>query len=519
MVALSSAASAKAAPLNDDFANRLPLSVGIGDLQSNSGATIEDDERLTANDPRGFGCEKDGTEGSAGVPVARTLWWKFTGPGGPVTVSTRNSEVDTVLAVYEFGTSGLVGCNDDLQPFDPTQPELHYNVDSEMFFETVVGREYAVQVGVCTPVPPETCGAADGNVALRVSVPPAHDDRANAKPISAGAVVSSSNTGATLEPGENDMCGLSPFAKTVWFRYTAPALGAATISASGFDTVLAVYEAGSVAPLACNDDAVKDESGASRLPSVVPAGDPLILAAGDYLIQVGGYHDPGFSNVAAANAPFQLQLTFEEESDLDGDGVDRGLDCDDHNPSVYPLAPEKPDNDIDEDCDGTKTFDFDKDGFLAPIPDCNDHNAEVHPGAKEVRGNRVDENCDGETAPRLFLKPRIEVGSFRYVEPHPHTWIRDVVVGGVPKSAEIELRCRGGCPFQSKGPIKVRQALGRLVVAHGFAVKPGATLEVRVTKPEWIGRAKMFLFLQEKPRRVRERCIGPKGALRPCARD
>jgi hypothetical protein len=97
--------------------------------------------------------------------------------------------------------------------------------------------------------------------------------------------------------------------------------------------------------------------------------------------------------------------------------------------------------------------------------------------------------------------------------------VRDVVVGGVSKGTEIELRCRGGCPFQSKGPIKVRQALGSLVVAHGFNVKPGATLEVRVTKPEWIGRAKIFLFLQSKPRRVRERCIGPKGALRPCARD
>jgi hypothetical protein len=89
----------------------------------------------------------------------------------------------------------------------------------------------------------------------------------------------------------------------------------------------------------------------------------------------------------------------------------------------------------------------------------------------------------------------------------------------VPAGVEIELRCRGGCQFGDIGPIKIRQARGKRVVAHGFRVEPGATLEVRVTKPEWIGRAKIYDFFSRKPWRERERCISPTGALKPCARE
>jgi Putative metal-binding motif len=515
------APGAGAAPINDNFANRLDLQVGVADTRGNSDATVEEDERLTAKDLVGFSCEKDGTEGPEGVPMTHTLWWGFIGTGGPVTVSTRGSTVDTVLAIYEAGSSTLIGCNDDLHPIDHTQPNLHYNVDSEVFFETVEGQEYYIQVGACTPVPPETCGAEVGNVTLRVSAPPAHDKRSGATPIEAGSPLASDNTGATLDPGENAICGKSPYAKTVWFRYIAPAPGTMVVSASGFDTVLAVYRANSTAPLACNDDAVEGESGPSRVPAISPAEDPLYLQAGEYLIQIGGYHDPGFSTVAADNGPLQLQLSFEEDLDVDGDGAARGLDCDDGNPVIHPGAPEAVNDEVDENCDGLKAFDRDGDEFLAPPlgGDCDDQSPLAHPGAKEIKGNQVDENCDGVVAARRLLKPDFEVGSFRYEGADPHTWIREVVVGSVPKGAEIKLRCRGGCPFRRIGPIKIHQARGKRVVAHGFRVDPGATLEVRVTKPEWIGRAGIFVFPETKPRKDLERCISPTGALRACARE
>jgi hypothetical protein len=38
--------------------------------------------------------------------------------------------------------------------------------------------------------------------------------------------------------------------------------------------------------------------------------------------------------------------------DLDGDGVERALDCDDDDPFVYPGAPDGPGDGVDADCDG-----------------------------------------------------------------------------------------------------------------------------------------------------------------------
>lgn len=508
---------AEAAPVNDDYAARLSLPIGIGDRRSNIGATVEPGERLTAEDPNGFGCELDGTEGSEGVPMQNTMWWTFTGPGGPVTVSTRGSDVDTVLAVYEVGTSQLLGCNDDLQPFDYTRPELHYNVDSEMFFETIAGRQYNVQVGACTPQPPETCGAATGEVALRVSVPPSNDSEASPEPIGAGSPVASSNTGATREPGETSTCGTSLYGKTVWFRYTAPSKGTVAIATSGIDTVLALYREGSTTPIACNDDAVKGESGASRIPSISPAGESPYLLPGNYLIQVGGYLDSGFSEVAADSGPFQIQVQFSEDLDVDRDGYERPIDCNDEDPAINPGAEEIPNNEVDENCDGKKAYDRDGDGYTTEGGDCNDENSSIHPGAKEIRGNRIDENCDGKVAPRRFLQPRFKVFAFRYEHPD-YTWVKEVLVSHVRPGDKIELRCYGACPFHRKGPITVHQVRGKLVVAHGFRVEPGSTLEVRVTKPDWIGRAATFLFRRTKKPLERERCIDPDGSLRPCAK-
>lgn len=109
-----------------------------------------------------------------------------------------------------------------------------------------------------------------------------------------------------------------------------------------------------------------------------------------------------------------------ELSDLDGDGSSGEFDCDDGDPTRFPLAQETC-NSIDDDCDGTADeeaidaprwyLDADGDsvgtnktveqtcvapsGYSAEATDCDDQNADVNPSATEVPYNGIDEDCSG----------------------------------------------------------------------------------------------------------------------------
>jgi len=88
---------------------------------------------------------------------------------------------------------------------------------------------------------------------------PANDMFANRIVITGtNIVVTGSSVGATKEPGEPEHAGNAGGA-SVWWSWTAPAVGAATISTAGssFDTLLGVYTGTSVSALtevASNDD-------------------------------------------------------------------------------------------------------------------------------------------------------------------------------------------------------------------------------------------------------------------------
>lgn len=72
------------------------------------------------------------------VPIGRTVWYRFTGTGGDVTLSTVGSNFDTVIGVYEAGSLEQVACVDDT---------FETGLLAELTLSTDAGASYLVQIG------------------------------------------------------------------------------------------------------------------------------------------------------------------------------------------------------------------------------------------------------------------------------------------------------------------------------------------------------------------------------------
>jgi subtilisin family serine protease len=244
------------APVNDDFANRTILTGNSTNVvATNVGASKQPGEPEHA----------DGIGGAS-------VWWTWTpAVSGAVTLHTASSGFDTLLAVYRGGSLGAlipVASNDD-------DGDL---LTSRVRFTVTAGTSYQIAV--------DGYDGASGSLRLNLLlVVPSNDSFVNASVLQGLSVTArASSVGASAEPLEPSHAG-NIASRSVWWRWTAPASGPATITTAGssFDTVLAVYSGTAVGGL--TEVASNDDNGASPQSRVVFQA----FAGREYRIAVDGY--------------------------------------------------------------------------------------------------------------------------------------------------------------------------------------------------------------------------------------
>jgi len=483
------AASSLAAVGSDSYSTPAPLLFSVaGTVASNLGYTTQGGEPVAA------------TVTPPCPAMSKTAWWRITGNGQPIALTTGASNFDTVLAVYDAPTGtpiadNQVACNDNAAGV----------TTSALTFSSVRGKAYLVQVG-SRGVDFGISGMIDVKAS---STRPANDDRVNAQLLSTGTAAAVSNAGASQELGELLTCAPNGYAATIWFGWTSPGTGDATFAASAaFETVVTVLRASDGTVLGC-------ASGAA--PSV-----PLRVAAGDYIVQVGS---KGADVAALPTDAIATTASFTLDPDLDNDGALKSSDCNDLNASIRPGIVDIPDDGIDQNCDGADAInrDRDSDGYSRP-GDCNDADARIHPQAKDIPGNTIDEDCTAGPAPYPLLASVISLptgetrvrnrgGKTRWRVRLVSLSIRPAVAGST-----VRLSCRGkGChrfkPVTSKvTKSAVSRDLSKLLPKRRPAV--GAKFEVRVTKPGTIGRVLVITVFATKRPTKRNLCLEP-GKTKP----
>ncbi len=245
----------------------------------------------------GFGSFSfDNTAAAAGndfapgcASIGRDVWFSWTAASsGSTTIATcGGTSLDSVLAVYAASAcpaAAPVGCNDD-----------GCSAQSTVTFTATASTTYMIQIGAFG-----TGSGASGTFTISgPPVPPANDDCSAATAIAGPGLFPFTTVNAsTGTQGQTEaLClafGFNAIARDVWYNWTAPSTGIATVELCGqssLDSKIAAY-AGAGCPtgaaIACNDDTCSLQS---RIQFACTAGAV-------YALQIGSYPSGGGSSGA-----------------------------------------------------------------------------------------------------------------------------------------------------------------------------------------------------------------------------
>ena len=268
-------------PANDDCGSAQVISGPTGKVTgTNVGSTGEPGEQ------------------SGGSVPDRTVWYSWTAPeSGPAVFNTRESDFDTVLAVYSGNclSGPQLVANDDYLPGEP---------QSKVGFNATSGTLYSIQV--------DGFNATTGSVVLQWSVNrPGNDDFGNPTSLAgATGALNGTTVRSTGEPGEEDFHGGAVADNSVWYSWTPPRSGLGKVRLGnvpgGYSPGVEVYTGASLAAL-------------------TTAGEGLTVAT--FRAVSGTTYRIAVDGQGGTTGTFQLQWTvLTKAADFDGDGdTDRSV--------------------------------------------------------------------------------------------------------------------------------------------------------------------------------------------------